>query len=157
MSDDQTMCDPTEKTLYQEPHNDDQWTFQDRLYVCGPLPRQGIGISVGGMVYVRPLKAWHTLESERDRLSADLMTAKMHLIDDIGIIDRLRHNLYIAKEEFKQSEKERKELKAKAEKMAGALRDILDYGNALQPGAVHHVTFNACVIAKAALEEIERG
>lgn len=36
-----------------------------------------------------------------------------------------------------------------------ALKNILDYGKALQPGPVHPVTFNACVIAQEALSQLE--
>jgi hypothetical protein len=63
----QTMCDPTEKTLYQEPHDDTIWTWQDRLYECGERPRKGIGIAVGGTVFVLPLKRWHELASAHER------------------------------------------------------------------------------------------
>lgn len=61
MSPEQAMCDPTEKTLYEEPHDDHWGTWNDRMYVCGNGPRKGIGINVGGTVYVLPLKKWHEL------------------------------------------------------------------------------------------------
>lgn len=82
MSEEQAQCDPTEKTLYREPHSDHYGTWQDRLYVCGPLPRQGIGIDVGGTVYVRPLKQWHGIESELIRLRDENKKYK-NMISDI--------------------------------------------------------------------------
>lgn len=58
-------CDLTEKTLYEQPHDDHWGTWQDRLFQCGDGPRKGIGIDVGGTVYVKPMKEWHRLaESE---------------------------------------------------------------------------------------------
>lgn len=64
MSDDQTISDPTEKTLYTEPHSE-HFSFQDRLYQTGNGPRKGIGIAVGGQVYVLPLKTWHELAAQK--------------------------------------------------------------------------------------------
>lgn len=57
----EAQCDPTEKTLYEEPHDDHWGTWQDRMFQTGSGPRKGIGINVGGMVYVLPLKTWHEL------------------------------------------------------------------------------------------------
>lgn len=57
--DDQASCDPTEKTLYEEPHSDHWGTWKDRLFQTGSDIRKGIGIDVGGTVYVMPLKRWH--------------------------------------------------------------------------------------------------
>lgn len=57
----EASCDPTEKILYEEPHDDHWGTWNDRMYQCGDGPRKGIGISVGGLVFVLPLKKWHEL------------------------------------------------------------------------------------------------
>lgn len=74
----QEMCDPTEETLYREPHDDRIGTWEDRLFKCGPIPYQGIGIDVGGTVHVRPLKHWHSLESENARLRKALENIASH-------------------------------------------------------------------------------
>lgn len=58
---DQSSCDPTEKTLYRELHSDHWGSFEDRMFECGQGPRKLIGIDVGGVVYVLPLKRWHQL------------------------------------------------------------------------------------------------
>ncbi len=63
----EAQCDPTEKTLYQEPHSDHWGTFQDRLYQTGNGERKGIGIAVGGKVFVLPLKSWHELAELSER------------------------------------------------------------------------------------------
>ena len=57
----QEACDPTEKTLYAEPHDDHWGTWQDKLFICGEGPYKGIGISNGCEVFVRPLKEWHRI------------------------------------------------------------------------------------------------
>lgn len=67
MDSNQAQCDPTEKTLYTEPHSDDIGTWQDRMYLCGNGDRKGIGIDVGGEVFVMPLKKWHKLATEAFR------------------------------------------------------------------------------------------
>ncbi len=59
----QAACDPTEKTLYTEPHSDDVGTWKDRLYQTGNGIRKGLGIDVAGKVYVMSLKEWHELAS----------------------------------------------------------------------------------------------
>lgn len=64
----QVYCNPTEKTLYEEPHDDHWGTWNDRLFQTGEGPYKGIGISDGCMVYVKPLKAWHKLAEENDAL-----------------------------------------------------------------------------------------
>ena len=58
---DEAVYDPTEKTLYKEPHSDHWGTWQDRMFECGEGPRKLIGIDVGGIVYCLPLKRWHEL------------------------------------------------------------------------------------------------
>ena len=60
----QVSCDPSEKTLYTEPNSDHWGTWDDRLFQTGYGDRRGIGIAVGGLVYVLPLKKWHELAME---------------------------------------------------------------------------------------------
>lgn len=69
--DPQASCDPTEKTLYTEPHSDHWGTFEDRLFQTGWKTRKGLGISVGGKVFVLPLKVWHELAENHYRKSND--------------------------------------------------------------------------------------
>lgn len=59
----EASCDPTEITLYREPHSDHFGTWQDRMFQTGTGERKGIGIDVAGTVYVLPLKKWHELAS----------------------------------------------------------------------------------------------
>lgn len=61
----ETNCDPTEKTLYKEPHSDHWGTWQDRMFQTGAGARKGIGICVGGVAYVLPLKEWHELAEQK--------------------------------------------------------------------------------------------
>jgi len=62
MDSEQQACQNTDKTLYKEPHSDHWGSFDDSLFVT---TSGGIGINVGGTVYVMPLKEWHKLAVEK--------------------------------------------------------------------------------------------
>jgi len=86
----QAMCDPTEKTLYEEPHDDHWGTWKDRLYQCGDGIRKGIGISDGCIVYVRPLKVWHGLAGENEALKELVRHLQTHIAGGCsGCADRI--------------------------------------------------------------------
>lgn len=115
MSDqDQASCDPTEKTLYEEPHDDRMGTWTDRLYQCGDGVRKGIGISDGCTTHVRSLKEWH-----------ELAVANFRLLNDLSALS-------IEKEEEKRKrwelEKENTALKAQI----AHCRDIKKHGKTLK-------------------------
>jgi|SRR6185312_451379 len=61
MSEEQIPCQNTDETLYREKHSDHWGSFDDKLFVTKD---DGIGIDVAGMVYVKPLKQWHSIESK---------------------------------------------------------------------------------------------
>lgn len=153
----QAMRDPTERTLYEEPHDDHWGTFKDRLYVCGPLPRQGIGISVAGTTYVRPLKDWHKLESERDALKAELKKADEVWVKNMEALKiELLQDRDLWKQRAEEAETVRAALHAKAERLAEAIRGMrkMMYGLCLDLRQAQ-VAQKAIDIAKQALAEVE--
>lgn len=58
MTDKDRPCACTDVVIWREPHSDHWGSFDDTIFVT---ELGGIGINVGGMVYVMPLKKWHEL------------------------------------------------------------------------------------------------
>jgi len=61
-------CDPTERTLQTEPHDDHFGTWDDRVFMTGSGLKKGIGISDGCVTHVRPIKGWIDLSEELSKL-----------------------------------------------------------------------------------------
>lgn len=66
MSDPQVSCDPTEKTIHEEPHDDHWGTWTDRVFINGSGPKKGIGISDGCTAAAMPIKGWLQLVSRAE-------------------------------------------------------------------------------------------
>jgi hypothetical protein len=83
MSEEQQPLQNTDKVIHREKHSDHWGAFDDTLFVTD---RGGIGIDVAGMVYVRPLKEWHALESRIAFLESQVKVAveALDLIETVG-------------------------------------------------------------------------
>lgn len=128
----EASCDPTEKTLYKEPHDDSIGTWEDRLYVRGPMPRQGIGIAVGGSVYIMPMKEWHKLPTKLAAIERELAEYKIRtdvlsgqLTETRATNDALKQQLKDIPEQCNRLNEENNALRAENEKAQAQEAELL--------------------------------
>jgi len=69
MSEKEECSQNTDKIIWKEPHSDHWGSFDDYIFVT---ETGGIGVNVAGMVYVKPLKEWHSLESSLSQSQAEV-------------------------------------------------------------------------------------
>ena len=92
-------CQNNDKILYREKNSTHYGSFDDSLFVT---EGGGIGINVAGTVYVKPLKEWHQLSNEDDRLKAELEQKTRWLDETLARGDRVLSQLSVAKECLKE-------------------------------------------------------
>lgn len=82
----EASCDPTEKTLYEEPHDDRWGTWQDRIFQTGKGIKKGIGISDGCSAHVMPINEWIKLAEEKATTRAEAIKETLESAEVRGLL-----------------------------------------------------------------------